>query len=160
MSGQGFVQVDRKITPTSPVGPASNFNGNQFDLKIQDRGSENWWFVVSDGSKDIPVGYWPKKVFPYGTQEVAWGGIAQAGRNKISPAMGNGHFPDGNYRQACYISDVHYVDHKNKMVAPVTAYTLQHVDKPKCYGLKNDRLMGPKNFGYSFTFGGSGGKCG
>lgn len=118
---------------------------------------------MSDKGKDIPVGYWPKKLFPYlrdGTQGVAWGGIAQADKNKISSPMGNGHFPDGNYRHACYFSNVHFVDNKNKMVPPVDTYTFQHVDKPKCYGLKNDLLMGPKNFGYSFTFGGPGGKCG
>ncbi|EXB99729.1 hypothetical protein L484_023259 [Morus notabilis] len=118
-----------------------------------DRKTGNWWFFVSDRNQDIPVGYWPRKL-------VAWGGIAKPGKKGISPRMGNGHFPDGNYRHACYFSHVHYVNNKNKMVPPGNPCTFQNVDKPKCYRLKNDLLLHQKDLGYSFTFGGPGGKCG
>ncbi|XP_024026487.1 uncharacterized protein LOC21406029 [Morus notabilis] len=148
----GFVQVSRKITRTSLVSPASKYGGTQYDLKIQvfhDRKTGNWWFFVSDRNQDIPVGYWPRKL-------VAWGGIAKPGKKGISPRMGNGHFPDGNYRHACYFSHVHYVNNKNKMVPPGNPCTFQNVDKPKCYRLKNDLLLHQKDLGYSFTFGGPG----
>ena len=120
---------------------------------------------MSDGTKDVHVGYWPSKLFPYmrvGTTQVGWGGIAQAAKTGISPPMGNGRFPDGDYRRACYFSNVHYVDHKNTMVSlgnQKSNQLFQEIDKPKCYGLKNSKLMNT-NMGYSFTFGGPGGKCG
>ncbi|GMN30633.1 hypothetical protein TIFTF001_002882 [Ficus carica] len=136
---------------------------NYIAAGLMDRKTGNWWFMVSDQNRDVPVGYWPKSLFPYmrdGTQQVAWGGIAKAGRNGISPPMGNGHFPDGNYNHACYFSHVHYVNNKNTMTPPGIPYIFQEVGKPKCYGLKNDQLLHQKDLGYSFTFGGPGGKCG
>ena len=119
--------------------------------------------MVSDGEKDVSVGYWPKELFPYmgdGAKQASWGGIAQAGKDGISPPMGSGHFPDGDYSHACYFSHVHYVDHENVTASlgnniPNTLF--EQVDKPNCYGLKNEQLVNQQDLGYSFTFGGPGG---
>ncbi|KAJ0054617.1 hypothetical protein Pint_03429 [Pistacia integerrima] len=160
----GFITIDTVITPGLIVSPISFWGGSQYDTKYliyQDRPTGNWWFVITNNNTF--VGYWPKELFNHlsdGAETVAWGGIAIAGNNGISPPMGSGYTPDGNFRIGCYFRNIHFVNDQNKYQNPRIDATEEFVDKSGCYVLLNQRNCGHDQMYYCFTFGGPGGKCG
>lgn len=112
--------------------------------------------------EEPPVGYWPKELFTLmsdGAKRVAWGGVAKAGKDGICPPMGNGHFPDGYHNHSSYFANMRYVNRELKMVPPLDADIKEHNADSNCYGLNNEILKNQKDWGYSVTFGGPGGRC-
>lgn len=115
--------------------------------------------VLSDDN--VFVGYWPKELFNHlsgGAETVAWGGIAIARKNGVSPPMGSGLL-NLSFRSTCYIRNIQYVDTQNKFRNPDGALE-QHLDRSTCYGLKDWKNCGRKEMYYCILFGGEGGRCG
>lgn len=89
---------------------------------------------------------------------MGWGGFTIAGKNRVSPPMGNGRKPDGDYFHACYFIDMTYVDPSGVAYPPQQANKIS--DTWNCYGLKNGSTsLGSRSVGYGMTFGGPGGLC-
>ncbi|KAH9710425.1 NEP-interacting protein 1 [Citrus sinensis] len=157
----GFVLTNCSITPNYPLLLTSTYE-EQYDIKIliyQDQPTGNWWLVLSDDN--VFVGYWPKELFNHlsgGAETVAWGGIAIAGKNGVSPPMGSGLL-NLSFRSTCYIRNIQYVDTQNKFRNPDGALE-QHLDRSTCYGLKDWKNCGRKEMYYCILFGGEGGRCG
>lgn len=90
---------------------------------------------------------------------MGWGGTAWAGKDGMYPPMGSGHFPDGDYTHACYFRNVSYENDIHQLHHPFPVETEDsNNNKAGCYGFKNYHTS-KANLGYSFTFGGPGGKC-
>ncbi|KAL3743404.1 hypothetical protein ACJRO7_018667 [Eucalyptus globulus] len=158
---QGFVQVDRVITPNYPLTPVSTYGGPIYELKIevsQDIATGNWWLRVHD--PPINVGYWSKELFVNlrnGSLHAAWGGVAKESAYGYCPPMGNGHMPDVYTDKAAYFRKVQWMNANGESFHPYKNLP-KVVDTPTCYNLLNLKLMRDP-WGYLFTFGGPGGYC-
>ncbi|OVA01245.1 protein of unknown function DUF239 [Macleaya cordata] len=157
----GFVQVDQRYTPSAPLTNTSTYEGPQFtvDVKVyQDRQKGDWWLVYE---RNIYVGYWPNSLFPLfvaGGSYLYWGGHVQAGGDGVTPRMGSGHFPDGDYHHSCYFNRIQYVDGSNSTVDPnedkiVKINQCETWHRVKYYGYQRDEQR------HTFQFGGPGGQC-
>lgn len=90
---------------------------------------KNWWLVIND---EIQVGYWPLELFTHmaeGADTVTYGGTASAGKNGISPPMGSGHKPDGNWTHAAYFNNVRIVNENDYMRLPGQNEMEEFVDR-------------------------------
>ncbi|XP_048134996.1 uncharacterized protein LOC125315075 [Rhodamnia argentea] len=160
---QGFVQVDRLITPGFPFRDASTFDGPQFEFFVQvfqDPGGKSWWLVVGD--PPTTIGYWPSELFLYlrnGSLHTGWGGVGLAGRDGVCPPMGSGHRPDGSYTRATFFRQLQWIDKDGTFRRP-SPKTVKWVDKSNVYDLKNYGYGSRRKFGYWISFGGPGGYCG
>ncbi|XP_030524858.1 uncharacterized protein LOC115737045 [Rhodamnia argentea] len=157
---QGFVQVDRIITPNYPIKPVSTHGGPIYELKVevsQDLYTGSWWLRICDRN----VGYWPKELFVNlqdGTLTTAWGGVAQESAEGYCPPMGNGVLPDVDYRKAAYFRDVRWMNARGESFPPREAMPVEVDAAPSCYGLLDLKLR-PDPWGYYFSYGGPGGYC-
>ena len=93
-----------------------------------------------------------------GAQEVGYGGYTTTPAGTTSPAMGSGYTPNKDYTHASYFKFVKYLNIIRTPYDPLPFMVQSSNDAPDCYGLANykDEM---KRFGYSFLFGGPGGKC-
>ncbi|KAI3914907.1 hypothetical protein MKX01_018076 [Papaver californicum] len=160
----GFVQVDPKFTPSTPLSDKySTYRGTQhtIDVKVyQDQATKNWWLIYE---KNISIGYWPNSLFPLftaGASYLYWGGnVMTAGEETLAPRMGSGHFPDGDYQHVCYFQHIKYTDAYNKPVDPQADGTKEMSHqcgdwyRVKYFGRSKDGR------GHTFQFGGPGGIC-
>uniref|UniRef100_A0A7N0TBA0 Neprosin PEP catalytic domain-containing protein n=1 Tax=Kalanchoe fedtschenkoi TaxID=63787 RepID=A0A7N0TBA0_KALFE len=164
----GFVQVDQEILinyaftdPLSVYGSPSQQTTTPLTLE-QAADSGNWWLIAGDDR--IKIGYWPKEILPNladGAVAVTWGGTVSPGPNGDYPPMGNGHLPDGLYKDTCYFSRVKYANFDRRYTDPVEADTTVHVGASNiCYDLKivapDEKLIVES---FAFMFGGPGGRC-
>jgi hypothetical protein len=118
----------------------------------------NWW--VSFGNESI--GYFPATLFHNfgGAEVVGWGGVAVGPPNGLSPPMGSGLFPDGNYKHACSFRQVQYKNNTGDLNVPQKfRYNIIIDYGNSCYDLRDDKYQG-EYMGYAFEFGGPGGECG
>ncbi|OVA13933.1 protein of unknown function DUF239 [Macleaya cordata] len=160
----GFVQVHPKISLGSGFFEKSVYGGMQYVLTTmvyRDPQSGNWWLTSCDSSNQL-VGYWPNELFTHlanNASVVRYGGVAGAEPNRPTPPMGNGHFPNKDYRKACYISNMKVLDDKgsplnlNQSEVRVKQDTIR-----KCYDVKFNGFL-DKFFELQMMFGGPGGMC-
>ena len=122
----------------------------------QEEEDGNWWVSFDN----IFVGYFPATLFNnFGEPEaVGWGGVVVNPPNGISPPMGSGLFPDGNYKHVGSFRQIQYRDNTGKLNVPQDLFYDIIIDNKSCYDLKNDGYQG-EYMGYAFEFGGPGGQC-
>ncbi|KAK3405221.1 hypothetical protein EUGRSUZ_K01485, partial [Eucalyptus grandis] len=174
---RGFIQIDRELSPGTPMRAASTYGRDVFALEIridqvrllskflffslnQDRDTGNWWLHCDNPA--INVGYWPKELFLYlrnGSLHTAWGGVSLAGSNGVCPPMGSGHKPDGDFRHATYFRTLKWVSATGDALPPSRKIS-EWVDKSNVYGFKNHHVVIRQMKGYTISFGGPGGYCG
>ncbi|XP_050281536.1 uncharacterized protein LOC126722427 [Quercus robur] len=155
----GFVQVDKRVYPGSPISNVSTPNGPQFEigLSISKADDGNWW-VTKD---QINIGYFPAALFNNlaNFETVGWGGIVVSPPNGISPPMGSGIFPDDNYGHTSQFRAIQYKNSSGVLDGP-HKYTYDTIiDSPNCYLIDFHGYIG-EHEGYTFGFGGPGGDCG
>ncbi|KAI8569394.1 hypothetical protein RHMOL_Rhmol02G0275500 [Rhododendron molle] len=59
----------------------------------RDLANGNWWLLI--GANNIPIGFWPKRIFSDLTDSasyVEWGGMVYSPPGTLTPAMGSGHY--------------------------------------------------------------------
>lgn len=107
---------------------------------MKDRESGNWWLVVFTSRENFPIGYRPKELFDHladGCDTIAFGGVGCAGSDKrFLPPVGSGKFPYGDYHDACYFADLHYVDSKDQRAFPPKKSKSTYIHLDLCYGFK------------------------
>uniref|UniRef100_A0A7N0TAS6 Neprosin PEP catalytic domain-containing protein n=1 Tax=Kalanchoe fedtschenkoi TaxID=63787 RepID=A0A7N0TAS6_KALFE len=163
----GFVQVDQEIHINYAFDNVSVYGDEdqQYSTPLsleQAQDSGNWW--LTGGVDRIRIGYWPKELLPNfadGANAVTWGGTATPGPSGNYPPMGNGHLPDEFYKDTCYFHRVTYFNFYHRITEPVQADTIPYMGAPSsCYDLNfvtpNEKLAIE---GFSFMFGGPGGRC-
>lgn len=135
----------------------NNNNNNNVGLKVRKLEVT----VYEDGKA---IGCFPKELFSNisnGAKQVCWGGIAEAAKNGMSPPLGSGNLPNGNFRVACYIRGIRYVNNENLGMPPKQSELQQYNGDSNCYGLQDGRTCGGfDQMYYCFTYGGTGGRCG
>ena len=122
----------------------------------QEEEDGNWWVSFDN----IFVGYFPATLFNnFGEPEaVGWGGVVVNPPNGISPPMGSGLFPDGNYKHVGSFRQIQYRDNTGELTVPQDLLYDIIIDNKFCYDLKYDGYQG-EYMGYAFEFGGPGGQC-
>ncbi|KAK9147746.1 hypothetical protein Scep_006503 [Stephania cephalantha] len=118
--------------------------------------SLNWWLLLGG---NLRCGYWPSALFTVindGAAAVGWLGGVSSPVNQLSPQMGSGVFPDGNFGHSCYFLNMRVCDSQLNLSNADNA--VFYTDKPACYGVMNNGFL-PKMGGYAMMFGGPGGKC-
>ena len=123
----------------------------------QEEEDGNWWVSFDN----IFVGYFPATLFNNFSEPeaVGWGGVVVNPPNGISPPMGSGLFPDGNYKHVGSFRQIQYRDNTGKLNVPQDLFYDIIIDNKSCYDLRNDKYQG-EYMGYAFEFGGPGGQCG
>ncbi|KAI5440818.1 uncharacterized protein LOC127136008 [Lathyrus oleraceus] len=156
---KGFIQIDKSYIFGTRISNTSTYGGKIIDLPLQISRDNvgNWWLKVVD--RDI--GYFPKALFSsldHGAREAGFGGYTTTPAGTTSPAMGSGYMPDKDFSHASYFKFVKYLNIVRTPDDPIPFMVESYNDAPNCYGLTNfkDEI---KSFGYSFQFGGPGGKC-
>ncbi|KAI3941949.1 hypothetical protein MKW98_009159 [Papaver atlanticum] len=164
----GFVQVDKDYTVGSVIDQISVYDGPQYRMKLaiyQDRETGHWWLQA--GEEDKFIGYWPNSLFAHmGNQTIqgaefnAWGGLVKTSQSGLpSPQMGNGHFPNGDYYEACSIVNLQIMDDFNHFVninKPGLDFD-RYADRPDCYNIEDRFHSKREDQQYGFLFGGPGG---
>lgn len=123
---------------------------------MQDQSTGHWWLV----SDVIRVGYWPKELFNHlnsGATKVRYGGTTMT--DVLSPPMGSGEFPNGDYKFVCYMLQVKIVNSGFKLIDIIESAMSRNADVPKCYDVHATGFQG-SNLGETLAFGGPGGDCG
>lgn len=108
------------------------------------------------------MGYFPKELLSFledGAIQVAWGGDSRTGNDGITPPMGSGYKPDGQYNHAAYFKKLVYFDENYFTHDASENNTGYHTDASNCFGFQIGPNHGP-SWGYNFLFGGPGGNCG
>ena len=117
------------------------------------------WWVSYDG---INIGYYPAKIFNnFANPQIAgWGGIVATPNppTGVSPPMGSGVFPDGKYEHSCSIRFAQYTNNLGIEDGPHGDSYEKIIGCPSHYSVRDPVYRG--NQGYTFDFGGPGGKCG
>ena len=117
----------------------------------------NWW-LTRDGNR---IGYYPAAIFNNlaEPETVGWGGIGVSPSNGISPPVGSGIFPDGNYKHTSQFRSVQYRNSSGMLDVPQANTIDTIIDSPNCYLI---HFLGYIDVlgGYTLEFGGPGGKCG
>ncbi|KAK2979588.1 hypothetical protein RJ640_020080 [Escallonia rubra] len=118
-----------------------------------------WWLHMNPGN--ILLGMWPGEIFS-GLENAAdfieWGGqVYTPLSDNISPPMGSGTFKNGQYDKSCYMRNVAVWDGNDQSANVDNSYIQK--SKPRCY-LAGDNSYKDDGYGYSFVFGGTGGKAG
>ena len=117
----------------------------------------NWW-LTRDGNR---IGYYPAVIFNNlaEPETVGWGGIGVSPSNGISPPVGSGIFPDGNYKHTSQFRSVQYRNSSGVLDVPQANTIDTIIDSPNCYLI---HFLGYIDVlgGYTLEFGGPGGKCG
>ncbi|KAI3843136.1 hypothetical protein MKX03_011620 [Papaver bracteatum] len=162
-SGTGFVQTHQDYYLGEPIEPASQYDGEQhyFGAFIhEDGGTGDWWFTMY-GDINADFGYWPREVVPYlgtGATAISWGGLVYNTPNETSPPMGNGYFPDGDFKKVAAIYDMHFIDENHNLTTPhIWKYFGIREDREDCYRLTRNNY--DDDHGFSVFFGGPGGNC-
>ncbi|EOA32496.1 hypothetical protein CARUB_v10015776mg, partial [Capsella rubella] len=138
----GFVQVSSKFALGTLAKPVSTYNGEQYILRViifQDNITGNWWFLL----RGKPIGYWPRSLFngegiAYGASRVFWGGeVYSAVRQRTSPIMGNGHFPQEGYKKAAFVNGLKVIDHvsEKKNTSPPASNMVIFANSPRASDL-------------------------
>lgn len=127
------------------------------NIHFQDPKSKNWWIHQNN----VAVGYFPAKLFSNlsSADKVGWGGRTLTPRNSLSPTMGSGYFPDGNFDHACYFTYISYRNASRINYGPENYQIEKYVDNPNCFGLTYYGNLHRK-VEYCLQFGGPGGDCG
>ncbi|KAF5178844.1 putative NEP-interacting protein, partial [Thalictrum thalictroides] len=163
---KGFVQTSKSYSVGVPLKASTYGSKTQLETNhmiFQDRVTGDWW--LRNTFVNANIGYWPKALLPElaeGASQVVWGGHAVGQPNKASPPMGNGLFPDGNYRHGSYVRQIKIIDKSNIILDPWGPYYKleSFIDNTHCYNLKDFGYNG-EQLGFSFYFGGPGGvDCG
>ncbi|XP_017429569.1 uncharacterized protein LOC108337530 isoform X1 [Vigna angularis] len=157
----GFVQTNPASYIGGPFLNTSLYGGPTYRFVVsisQDPKSKNWWIHLSN---TIAVGYFPAKLFSNlsSADKVGWGGRTLTPRGSLSPTMGSGYFPDGNFYHACYFTYIYYKNASRKNYGPENYQIKKYVDNPKCFGLTFYGNLHRK-VEYCLQFGGPGGDCG
>lgn len=119
--------------PGSKISLVSSYNGPQQEITLtisRDPVSGDWW-VRMGKAQEVPVGYWPKSMFPNianGADSVQCGGVVAYPKGEKGPPMGSGHFPEEGSKKAAYVKDVIVLTYSKKFPAP---YAVE--DKKDCY---------------------------
>ncbi|XP_010467932.1 PREDICTED: uncharacterized protein LOC104747921 [Camelina sativa] len=170
----GFVQVSSKFALGTLAKPVSTYDGEQYILQViifQDHITGNWWFLL----KGNPIGYWPRSLFngegiANGASRVFWGGeVFSAVRQRISPIMGSGHFPQEGYRKAAFVNGLKVIDHvsekntsppaTNRAIfanSPRASDLILFANSPTCYKVETKSGVG-EYWSTAIYFGGPGG---
>ncbi|KAK4592412.1 hypothetical protein RGQ29_016808 [Quercus rubra] len=156
----GFVQIDRRVYPGAPITNVSIPYGPHFEIAVSIfKDLFGSWWVSYDG---INIGYYPAKIFNNfaNPQIVGWGGIVATPNppTGVSPPMGSGVFPDGKYEHSCSIRFAQYTNNLGIEDGPHGDSYEKIIDCPSHYSVRDPVYRG--NQGYTFDFGGPGGKCG
>ncbi|XP_010425917.1 PREDICTED: uncharacterized protein LOC104710952 [Camelina sativa] len=164
----GFVQVSSKFGLGTLAKPVSTYDGEQYILQViifQDHITGNWWFLL----KGNPIGYWPRSLF--NGEGIANGAsrVFSAVRQRISPIMGSGHFPQEGYRKAAFVNGLKVIDHvseKNTSPpasniaifanSPRASDLILFANSPTCYKVETKSGVG-EYWSTAIYFGGPGG---
>ncbi|XP_048141425.1 uncharacterized protein LOC125316634 [Rhodamnia argentea] len=150
---QGFVQVDRIITPNYPIKPVSTHGGPIYELKVEV--SQVISVLLHDQqTRLISI----NENLEDSTFTAAWGGIAQESADGYCPPMGSGVLPDADYRKAAYFRDVRWMNARGEIFPPREVMPVVVDVTPSCYG-PLDLHLRPDPWGYYFSYGGPGGYC-
>lgn len=118
-------------------------------------------FLWEEG--DIPVGYFPKHLFPIlgngPATRIEWGGETYNPLHNLPmPPMGSGHFPRDGPGKFSYVSRIRVVDANRQLIdAPLDLETI--TDLPQCYGVEDPRVNYGGQAGRAIFYGGPGGMC-
>ncbi|KAF9587782.1 hypothetical protein IFM89_005657 [Coptis chinensis] len=159
----GFVQVDSNYPLDQVFSNISVYNGPQFFAQVaifQDPVTNNIWLTLNSRA----IGYWPSAILPHlvgGANYVAWGGLAIASSDGISPPMGFGVIPYAwDYKHAGIFKYVQVFDTDHQWTVPYGNWD-KYEDNSKCYSVFLGYLtQGNADEGWPFTYGGPGGECG
>ncbi|KAK7321485.1 hypothetical protein VNO77_32184 [Canavalia gladiata] len=157
---RGFVQIDKKHYLGGKPERLSVINGELVEIGIsinQDSVTKNWWLIIENKT----IGYFPAQLFSNmsSAERVGWGGFTRARPGTVSPPMGSGLFPDGQFVHASYFRNISFqnVSRLENIPSRYTKYSL--ITNPGCFGLQ-DYGYKSRKFGYTIEFGGPGGACG
>ncbi|KAK4429539.1 hypothetical protein Salat_1254500 [Sesamum alatum] len=119
-----------------------------------------WWLAV--GPNYDFIGYWPVTLFNSiqdHADSLRFGGqVFTPSANDIRPQMGSGIFKNGEYDQTCYIRRIRVADETHRYLYAVDNSYISGTDS-RCY-YEGDQSFKNENTGYSFVFGGKGGRDG
>ncbi|KAK3183044.1 hypothetical protein Dsin_030330 [Dipteronia sinensis] len=98
-------------------------------------------------------------VYLEGATYIQYGGWSYESPDGVNPPMGNGRFPDDNFKSLSFVSQMQIVDTSKKLVDIDENLVGGFVDNTNCY---NGHFWGYQGtvMGQCITFGGPGGKCG
>ncbi|KAK7321489.1 hypothetical protein VNO77_32192 [Canavalia gladiata] len=157
---KGFVQIDKQSYLSGKPDRISVINGVLAEIGIsinQDSVTKNWWLIIENKT----IGYFPAQLFSNmsSAEKVGWGGFTRARPGNVSPPMGSGLFPDGQFVHASYFRNISYqnVSRLENIPSRYTKYSL--ITNSDCFGLQ-DYGYRSRKFGYTIEFGGPGGACG
>ncbi|ESQ52138.1 hypothetical protein EUTSA_v10017910mg [Eutrema salsugineum] len=149
----GNPRIGRGFWGSSIYGTSSLF----FTTEIfQDGFSGNWALKIGNEV----IGYWPKELFTHlnkGASLVRYGGNTFISPDRISPPMGNGHFPVFDFKKSAHFKNVVIINSNYKKVYVEDRKLRRYADNHSCYRVTYWGYS--KSNGVSFSFGGPGGNC-
>ncbi|KAL0360365.1 UNVERIFIED_CONTAM: hypothetical protein Sradi_3721000 [Sesamum radiatum] len=117
-----------------------------------------WWLAV--GPSHEFIGYWPVALFNSikdHADSLRFGGQVFTPSPKDNrPQMGSGIFINGEYDRTCYMQHLRVADETHSTLTDVDNSYIGGTDS-RCY-YEADQSFKNQNVGYSFLFGGAGGK--
>ena len=108
-----------------------------------------------------PLGYWPLSFIDHfgWVPRVNWGGSVcntEANGYHTTTQMGNGHFPEDEYKRASYIRNILVMPTGLDFEPP--SYIKSSISYRDCYRVTHDFNL-PDDKGPTIFYGGPGGKC-
>ncbi|KAK7321484.1 hypothetical protein VNO77_32181 [Canavalia gladiata] len=157
---KGFVQIDKQSYLGGKPDRISVINGELAEIGIsinQDSVNKNWWLIMENKI----IGYFPAQLFSNmgSAEQVGWGGLTKSRPGAVSPPMGSGSFPDGQFVHASYFRNISFHNVSRLENIPQKYFRRSLITNPTCFGLQDYGDKGA-NFGYTIEFGGPGGNCG
>ncbi|RZC63191.1 hypothetical protein C5167_024942 [Papaver somniferum] len=158
----GFVQVDGRFTPDLPYEAISVYGGDVVEVQSHvylDSSEKKWWYVIQ-GTK---VGYWPTEIVPrlsdIGVERIYWGGHSKSNEDGHVPEMGSGQFPNENFRQAAYFTQMQYNDASGTLLDLNYKRTIDVIGCKEQYDMNYYGFLEEAGRRHSLQYGGPGGKC-
>ncbi|KAI3884514.1 hypothetical protein MKW92_028832 [Papaver armeniacum] len=158
----GFVQVDRQITPDSPLKNTSIYEVGVLEMQSHvylDSSEKKWWYVI----EGIKVGYWPTEIFPLfnsnGVERIYWGGHSMESEDGHVPEMGSGRFPDGQSLHAAYFTKIQYNDFSGNLLDPHKKMIKKVLGCKKNYDIIYYGFREEHDARHTIQYGGPAGKC-
>ncbi|KAK7253122.1 hypothetical protein RIF29_37565 [Crotalaria pallida] len=157
----GFVQTNNIFRIGGFFTNMSTYDGQQFEMIVaifKDVITDSWWLRLAGEY----LGYFPGSLFSDDMSYAdggGWYGRTTTPAGGLSPPMGSGHLPDGEFGHACFIRVMAFVNQTGEYMWPEMKSVGIYTDNPNCYGVQYTGYVDEAML-YSMQFGGPGGNCG
>ncbi|KAI3879598.1 hypothetical protein MKW92_008910 [Papaver armeniacum] len=170
----GFVQVDPQITPDVPLN-TSTYKVNAIEIQshiyldcinfnlchillLHNSSEKRWWYAI----EGVTIGYWPTEIFPLfndiGIERIYWGGHSTDNGNGDVPQIGSGHFPNEDFTEAAYFTQIQYNDVSGALLDPHNKKMTKVIGCKKSYDINYYGFL-DEHRRHTVQYGGPGGKC-